>query len=115
VQGINPTGASEISGYQLSETSLSQWSFNTVTQTIQLGIATILIVEYSFFLSQQGNQKPGHLVELAAAAYTERKTAAVVEKAVKDILHQDDGDDMKLCKMIIDIILQNRMSKVFEE
>ncbi|OAX38557.1 hypothetical protein K503DRAFT_770378 [Rhizopogon vinicolor AM-OR11-026] len=54
-------------------------------------------------------------MELTAAEYTRTKTAAVVEKAVGDILHQDDGDEDKLCKMIIDVILQNRMSKVFEE
>ena len=50
-------------------------------------------------------------MELAAAEYTKTKTAAVVEEAVKDILHQDDGDDNKLCNMITDIILLNRMCK----
>jgi len=72
-------------------------------------LAIILILEYSFFLSQQGNQESGKITELAAAEYTKTKTATVVEKAVKDILRQDDGDDDKLCDMIIDIILQNRM------
>ena len=70
--------------------------------------ATTIILEYSFFLSQQGNQKPGKVMEFAAAEY-KTKTAAEVEKAVKDILHQCDGDDKKLCRMIIDIILQKRM------
>jgi len=49
-------------------------------------------------------------MELASAEYTKTKTAEVVEKAVKDILCQDDArDETKLCNMIIDIILQNRM------
>ncbi len=49
-------------------------------------------------------------MELASAEYTKTKTAEVVEKAVKDILCQDDArDEDKLCDMIIDIILQNRM------
>ena len=48
-------------------------------------------------------------MELATAEYTKRKTAAVVKKAVKDILRQDDEDEDKLCNMIIEIIMQNRM------
>jgi len=72
-------------------------------------LATILILEYHFFLSQQGNQESEKIMELATAEYTKTKTAAVVEKAVKDILRQDDGDEDKLCNMIIEIILQNRM------
>jgi hypothetical protein len=72
-------------------------------------LAIILILEYHFFLLQQGNQKSEKIMELATAEYTKSNTAAVVEKAVKDILRQDDGDEDKLCEMIIDVILQNRM------
>ncbi|OAX34865.1 hypothetical protein K503DRAFT_412906 [Rhizopogon vinicolor AM-OR11-026] len=111
--GIETIGKSEVKvdGYQPP----TQWSFNTLTPTIQLGIAIILILEYHFFLSQQDNQKSGKIgLELATTEYTKTK-AAVVEKAVKDILRQYDGDEDKLCDMIIDIILQNRMSKVFEK
>jgi len=73
-------------------------------------LAIILILEYHFFLSQHGNQKSEKIMELASAEYTKTKTAEVVEKAVKDILCQDDArDEDKLCCMIIDIILQNRM------
>ena len=69
-----------------------------------------LILEYSFFLSQQGKwQKSAKTLELAAAEYKTSGTPAAVQKAVKDILSQDDGDDKKLCKMVIDFILQNRM------
>jgi hypothetical protein len=70
-----------------------------------------LILEYSFFLSQQGKwQKSAKTLELAAAKYKTSGMPAVVKKAVKDVLSQDDGDDHKLCKMIIDVILQNCMS-----
>jgi hypothetical protein len=72
-------------------------------------LATILILEYSFFLSQQGTQKSAKTLELAAAEYKTSGTPAAVQKAVKDVLSQYGGDDEKLCKMIIDIILQNRM------
>ena len=69
-----------------------------------------LILEYSFFLSQQGKwQKSANTLELAAAEYKTSGTPAAVQKAVKDVLSQDDGDDEKLCKMVIDVILQNRM------
>ncbi|OAX30543.1 hypothetical protein K503DRAFT_870974 [Rhizopogon vinicolor AM-OR11-026] len=64
----------------ISESSLSKWTSNTVTPAIQFGIAIILILEYSFFLSQQGNQKLGKVIELAAAEY-KTKAAAEVEKA----------------------------------
>ncbi|OAX38716.1 hypothetical protein K503DRAFT_770173 [Rhizopogon vinicolor AM-OR11-026] len=93
-----------------------QWSFkftsSTLMQTLQLGIATTLILEYSFFLSQQSNwHESAKTLKLAAAEYNASGTPAAVLKAVKDVLSQDDGDDEKLCKMIIDIILRNRLSK----
>jgi len=71
---------------------------------------TTLILEHSFFLSQQDKwQESTNTLELAAAEYITSGTPAAVLKAVKDVLSQDDGDDEKLCKMIIDIILRNRM------
>jgi hypothetical protein len=72
--------------------------------------ATILILEYSFFLFQQGKwQESAKSFELAAAEYKTSGTPVAVQEAVKDFLHQDDGDDEKLCSMIMDIVLQNRM------
>ena len=71
--------------------------------------ATILILEYSFFLLEQGTQESAKILELAAAEYERSGTPAAVQKAVKDVLGQDHADDEELCKMIIDIILQNRM------
>jgi len=69
-----------------------------------------LILEYSFFLSQQGKwQKSAKTLELAAAEYKTSGTPAAVQKAVKDDLSQDHGDDQELRKVITDIILRNRM------
>jgi len=72
--------------------------------------ATTLILEYSFFLLQQDkSQEPAKSLELAAAEYETSGTPGAVQKAAQDFLSRDDGDDEKLCKMIMDIILQNRM------
>ncbi|OAX40416.1 hypothetical protein K503DRAFT_616017 [Rhizopogon vinicolor AM-OR11-026] len=76
--------------------------------------ATILILEYSFFLSEQGTEESAKIMELAAIEYERSGTLAAVQKAMED-LSQDHGDDEELCKMIIDIILHNRMSKVIKE
>ena len=71
--------------------------------------AIILFLEYSFFLSEQGTHEPAKIMELTAAEYERSGTLAAVQNAVTDVLGQDPADDEELCKMIIDIILQNRM------
>ena len=73
--------------------------------------ATILILEYSFFLSEQGTQEPAKIMELATAEYERSGTPAAVQKAMRDVLSQYHADDEELCKIIIDIILRNRMCK----
>ncbi|OAX33700.1 hypothetical protein K503DRAFT_869383 [Rhizopogon vinicolor AM-OR11-026] len=89
----------------------TKWSFTTLAQALHLGIATTLILEYSFFLLQQDKSlKPAKSLELAAAEYETSGTPAAIQKAVQDFLSQDDGDDEKLCKMMMDITLRNRMS-----
>jgi len=60
-------------------------------------------------LLQEGNQEPNNILEVAAAEYKTSQTQAAVERAVKEVLHQDDGDDEKLCNMVEALILQNRM------
>jgi len=69
----------------------------------------ILFLEYSFFLSEQGTHEPAKIIELTAAEYARSGTQAAVQKALEDDLSQDHADDKELCKMIIDIILRNRM------
>jgi hypothetical protein len=72
-------------------------------------VATIIILEQSFTLSQQGEQDVGKTLALAAGEYMTSQTQAVVEEAVNEVLYKDDGEDDKLSKMIIDIILKNCM------
>jgi len=96
----------------LSLTSPQLWPLRNLTQTLQFGIALIIILEYSFFLLQECKHDSENVVKLAAAEYRTSQTQAAVEKAVKEVLQQDDGDDAKLGHMVIDIILRYRMSKV---
>jgi hypothetical protein len=51
----------------------------------------------------------GKSLALAAGEYMRSQTQAAVEEAVTEVLHKDDGEDDKLSKMIIDIILENCM------
>ena len=71
--------------------------------------ATILILEYSFFLSQQSTQESANTLELAAAEYGRSGTSAAVQKAVEDVLSEDHADHKEFWKIILDITLQNRM------
>jgi len=71
--------------------------------------ATILILEYSFFLSEQGTQESANILELATAEYERSGTSAAVQEAAKDILSQDHGGDKGFSKMILDFILGNHM------
>ncbi|KAJ8579782.1 hypothetical protein M405DRAFT_893408 [Rhizopogon salebrosus TDB-379] len=96
----------------------SKWPFGALTQTVQLGIGdtlqfvSIMLITESFTLSQQGKQDVGKTLALAAGEYMTSQTRAAVEEAVNEVLYKDDGEDDKLSKMIIDIILKN--SKVRE-
>ncbi|KAJ8582732.1 hypothetical protein M405DRAFT_846264 [Rhizopogon salebrosus TDB-379] len=109
----------------------TKWPFSALTHTIQLGIgdtlhfcihnfsnrsllATIIILQQSFTLSQLGQQDSGGTLALAASEYMASQTRAAVKEAVKEVLHEDDIGDEKLSKMIIDIISKNSMSKVTE-
>jgi len=60
-------------------------------------------------LLQEGKQEPNNILAVAAAEYKTSQTQAAVEKAVKEVLRQDDGDDEKLCDMVEALILRNRM------
>src|SRR5258706_16358701 len=71
--------------------------------------ATILILEYSFFLSEQGTQESANILELATAEYERSGTSAAVQEAAKDILSQHHAGDEEFCKIILDFILGNCM------
>src|SRR5882757_9424101 len=97
-------------GHKLSNLALVKLFITTMHNVINRSLpATILILEYSFFLSEQGTQESANILELAIAEYERSGTSAAVQKAAKDILSQDHGGDEELCKMITDFILQNRM------
>jgi GTP-binding protein EngB required for normal cell division len=83
--------------------------FTTGNAIIQTGVATIIVLEYSAFLPNEGNF---HLqnVESAVDFYLKSPTAAVVEKGVKEISRQG-YDREELGKKIVQLILDNRMSK----
>jgi hypothetical protein len=75
-------------------------------------IATIIVLEYSFFPLQEGAQQSARIAELSASEYVTSRTPLAIKEAVEDILHQhhyEDGGDEQLCKMTIDKILQMRM------
>jgi hypothetical protein len=72
-------------------------------------LATTIILELSFTLLQQGEQDFGKTLALAAGEYMTSHTQAAVEEAVEEVLHNDNGEDDKLPKMIVDIILKNCM------
>jgi len=60
-------------------------------------------------LLQEGDQEPENVLAVAAAKYKTSQTRTAVEKAVKEVLHQDDGDDKKLGDTVETIILSNLM------
>jgi hypothetical protein len=75
-------------------------------------IATIIVLEYSFFSLQKGGQKLANIAELVVSEYVASQTPLAIKEAVENLLHQcheEDGGDEKLCQMIIDRILQMRM------
>ena len=69
-----------------------------------------IILEHSFFLLQ-GKDDTAQVLKSAASKYMTSHIPAAVEEAVEDVLHQhqDDTDQAMLCKMVMDIILQNRI------
>jgi hypothetical protein len=83
--------------------------FTVGNAIIQTGVATIIVLEYSAFLPNKGDF---HLqnVESAVSYYLKSPTAAVVEKGVKEISRQG-YDREELGKKIVQLILDNRMSK----
>jgi len=70
----------------------------------------IIILEHSFFLLQ-GKDDTAQILQLATRKYMTSHVPAAVQMAVEDVLHQhhDDTNQRMLCKMVMDIILQNRM------
>jgi uncharacterized protein (DUF697 family) len=75
-------------------------------------IATIIVLEYSFFSLQKGGQKLAKIAKPIVSEYIASQTPLAIKEAVEKLLHQcheEDGGDEKLCQIIIDRILQMRM------
>jgi hypothetical protein len=75
-------------------------------------IATAIVLEHSFFSLQRVEHASVKIAELVASEYVASQTPLVIKQTVEELLHQHhhkDGGDEKLCKMIIDETLHNRM------
>jgi len=70
-----------------------------------------IILDHSFFLLQQDKDDTAQIFKLAADKCMSSHTPAAVQEAVEEVLyeHHDDIHETMLCKIIMDIILQNRM------
>ncbi|KAG2053132.1 hypothetical protein BDR06DRAFT_957009, partial [Suillus hirtellus] len=83
-----------------------------VNQIIQTGIATIIVLEYCAFL--QNDIQPWKRVESAVDYYLKSPTAVAVEEGAKEICRQG-YDREEMGKKILEIILENRLSKDLTE
>ena len=71
----------------------------------------ILIFEYSYFLEQ--NNKAENAIKLAVKKYQQSGTQVAVLKALKNAIKEHSNDHQALQDSIFDIILANRMCKLF--
>jgi hypothetical protein len=89
--------------------STTQRKFATWKQILQAGVDAILILEHSFYLSQQNHPQP---VSFAAQKYIASNTPAGVGKAIEGIFKQYNkvSDDSKV-DMIFKVIIENHMDE----
>jgi len=76
-------------------------------------IATTLVLEYSFCLLQKSGKTSAKIAKLVASEYVTSQTPLTIKKVVEQLpyqYHDEDGWDQELCKMIVDRILQMRIS-----
>ena len=71
----------------------------------------ILVFEYSYFLKQ--NNKAENAITLAVKKYQQSGTQAAVLKALKNAIKEHSNHHQALQDSIFDIILANRMCKLF--
>ncbi|KAG2053120.1 hypothetical protein BDR06DRAFT_488602 [Suillus hirtellus] len=79
-----------------------------VSRNIQVGLATIIVLEYSAFLPNK--TKDLRPIEFAVDYYLKSPTAVVVEKGAEEI-SRGGYDREELGKKILEFILENRLSK----
>ncbi|KAF8123897.1 hypothetical protein EV363DRAFT_1179011 [Boletus edulis] len=91
--------------YKLSKGNLTTWQ-----QYLQAGVDTLLILEQSFYLSQQGNHDA---VSSAAQEYMTSDIPTKVNTALKDVFtHYGTTSKEEKVAVICNIITQNHMGKL---
>jgi len=87
--------------------SNTQRKFATWKQILQAGVDAILILEHSFYLSQQNDPQP---VSSAAEKYIASNIPVSVAKALKDVLKQYNKASFgEKVAIVLNVIIQNRM------
>ncbi|KAF8132817.1 hypothetical protein EV363DRAFT_1076249, partial [Boletus edulis] len=90
--------------YKLSKGNLTTWQ-----QYLQAGVETLLILEQSFYLSQQGDPDA---VSSAAQEYRTSDIPAKVNIALRNVLtHYSTTSKEEKVAMICNIITQNHMER----
>ena len=72
----------------------------------------ILVFEYSYFLLQK-NDDAKNVLDLSVKEYQSSGTQATVLKALQHAINEHENEHDALMQVIIDIILNNRMCKLF--
>ncbi|KAG1745912.1 uncharacterized protein EDB91DRAFT_1119409 [Suillus paluster] len=83
--------------------------FTTANGIIRIGIATILVLEYSAFLRHDSDDELGFM-KSAVDYYMKSPTAITVEKVAREITDRGHKKE-ELKTKILEFILENRMSK----
>ena len=72
-------------------------------------LGAIIILEHSFYLSQQNDPQP---VSSAAQKYLASNTPASVGQALEDFFKHNKASDGEKTDMVFNIIIQNRMGEL---
>ncbi|KAL4073062.1 hypothetical protein V8B97DRAFT_304628 [Scleroderma yunnanense] len=85
-------------------------SLSSMNMLILHGVGCILVFEYSYFLIQNNGQAY-NAFNVAVKEYQKSGTQSAVLKALQHAIQEHGSDCATLQKVIIDIILENSMSK----
>ncbi|KAL4073035.1 hypothetical protein V8B97DRAFT_1956512 [Scleroderma yunnanense] len=88
-------------------------SLSSMDMLILHGVGCILVFEYSYFLMQNNGQAKDAF-NLAVKEYQKSGTQSAVLKALQHAIQEHGNNCATLQKVIIDIILENCMSKKFK-
>lgn len=72
----------------------------------------ILVFEYSYFLLQNNDSTIRNVLDLAVEEYQKSGTQATILDALQHAIDRNGGDHDTLQKVILDVILNNRMCKL---